>query len=110
MVLAAGEVLHGRAEAFGLERAHIHLQAFAAHFRATTALFSPHGPSTSSTRGIRDEPLKQHIGRGAGPVTNKSRSPAVSRPRRRLPGRRDRHSTPGTCRKVSINSSAMPST
>ena len=34
VVLAAGEVLHGGAEAFGRQRAHIHLQALAAHFGA----------------------------------------------------------------------------
>ena len=38
VVLAAGEVLHGGAEALGRQRAHVHLQAFAAHFGAGLVL------------------------------------------------------------------------
>ena len=104
VLLAAGEILHGRAEAF----------AAAARARPPASLRAPPWRWPCSRRGPAPRPPsgRPRSGRAPrrrrGPVTSRSRSPTVSRPRRRLPAGVT-SSTPGTCRSACVSSSAMPS-
>ena len=81
VLLAAGEILHGRAVAFMRERAQVHLQAFEAILNAGfVGAFAEHAVRLGMLR--RSAPARAAA---PGPVTSRSRSPMVSLPRRRLP-------------------------
>ena len=85
----------------GRQRAHVHLQAFVADLGAGLVLAA--GQHFLHAR-VGGELLQRATGEG--PVTSRSRSPTVSRPRRRLPAGMT-ESTPGTWRSNSASSSAM---